>query len=511
MNDDAGFTGSGGTWITPALSQQQLVWSETKLEGPSRFAGGVKMPPVTEGYYRDIALLAMPTPAAEELGAADVRPPLVASNGATAKPGGFVKLSKPQPGRPAWVQVEFREPYAARSLNMLFVGRAWRGTVLVQTSDDGRQFRTVAEFALWQPGGTLEFPPATARCYRLVFSETDNDFEVGRVEFTPRCRIANFREKSGLGAHSPESKQAVAAPPEAIVARDRVIDLSAKLAEGGKLAWNVPPGKWTLLRLGHTSTGNHNLPALPAATGLECDKFSRKAMDVHFAGMLAKLLADVGPLAGKTFTMTHVDSWEVGFPNWTARFRAEFARRRGYDPLPWLPVATGRVLDSLEVSERFLWDMRQTIAELLAENYAGRLEELSRRHGLKLSIEAYGGMFNDLTYAGRADVPMAEFWTGKMVVAPPVKEMATAAHVYGKPIVAAEAFTTWSTEARWLNHPFQLKALGDSKFLRRDQPFRHPSLRLPAVAESVSGHDHGSVGRQLRTNGDLVGAVQAMA
>jgi hypothetical protein len=56
------------------------------------------------------------------------------------------------------------------------------------------------------------------------------------------------------------------------------------------------------------------------ATGLECDKLSRNAVEVHFAGMVEKLAADVGPLAGKTIVSTHIDSWESGSGNWTAGF-----------------------------------------------------------------------------------------------------------------------------------------------------------------------------------------------
>ena len=105
---------------------------------------------------------------------------------------------------------------------------------------------------------------------------------------------------------------------------------------------------------------------------------------------MGKIVADVGPLAGKTLVATHIDSWEVGSQNWTPRFREEFRRRRGYDLLPFLPVLTGRVVDSLEVSERFLWDLRQTVSDLLLENYAGRIRDLAHQNGLRLSIEAYG-------------------------------------------------------------------------------------------------------------------------
>jgi hypothetical protein len=180
---------------------------------------------------------------------------------------------------------------------------------------------------------------------------------------------------------------------------------------------------------------------------------------------MANLIADVGELAGKTLVATHIDSWEVGSQNWTPRFREEFRRRRGYDPLPYLPVITGRVVESWEVSERFLWDWRQTVSELLVENYAGHLRTLAHRHGLRLSIEAYGDcVFDDMAYAGRADEPMAEFWTTpRLGGSTTLPAMASAAHVYGKRVVGAEAFTADSAE-RWLHHPGSIKSLGDWAF-----------------------------------------------
>ena len=77
------------------------------------------------------------------------------------------------------------------------------------------------------------------------------------------------------------------------------------------------------------------------------------------------------------------------------------------------------MVDSLEISERFLWDFRQTIAELFLETYPGRFQELARKHGLRLTIEAYGGgPFDDLSYGGRADEPMGEFWSWGMAIRP---------------------------------------------------------------------------------------------
>jgi hypothetical protein len=173
---------------------------------------------------------------------------------------------------------------------------------------------------------------------------------------------------------------------------------------------------------------------------------------------MAQLIADVKPLAGegKTLVAMHIDSWEAGPGNWTPRFREEFKKRRGYDPLRFLPILTDRVLDNLEVSERFLWDFRQTISDLIVENYAGHMQTLAHQHGLRLSIEGYDGSpCDDMTYAARADVPMGEFWCDTYQTKYSCTEMASTAHVYGKKVVQAEAFTseTFGPKGGWYYPP----------------------------------------------------------
>jgi hypothetical protein len=205
-----------------------------------------------------------------------------------------------------------------------------------------------------------------------------------------------------------------------------------------------------------------NAPSPESGRGLECDKLSREGIEAQFAGMMGPLINDVGAAAGKTLVATHIDSWENGAQNWTVRMREEFQKRCGYDLLPFLPVFSGRVVESLKVSERFLWDLRQTVSDLVVENYAGRMAELARRHGLRLSIEAYGGPCDDMTYGGRADEPMCEFWIGGGAFET-CKGMASSAHTYSKRILGAEAFTADDRE-RWLQHPGSIKALGDRAF-----------------------------------------------
>ena len=269
-----------------------------------------------------------------------------------------------------------------------------------------------------------------------------------------------------------------------VVAREAVIDLTAKMGADGKLNWDVPPGRWIIQRIGHTTTGSSTRPPVAGGNGLECDKLSAAGMDAHFAGMMAKLIKTAGSLAGKSLIATHIDSWEVGSQNWTPELRAEFQKRRGYDPLPWLPCvmdatrekvnnkATTRYahnLDSEATAARFRWDFAQTISELLAENYSGRISELAHQHGLRYSIEGYELPFGDqFTYTARADEPMTEFWwngpkfnAGNLDTR--AAQAASVAHIYGRAIVGAEAFTAHENE-RWKATPADLKAQGDFEF-----------------------------------------------
>ncbi|RYG48163.1 hypothetical protein EON79_05300 [bacterium] len=302
------------------------------------------------------------------------------------------------------------------------------------------------------------------------------DIEFLAFPSTSAYRIPEIGKKAAFERKDYGTRIATDAPPEAAFPLGR----SIRLPKDGK-RWNVPPGRWTILRMGHTSTGRTNLPAPKAGEGLECDKLSKAGAEAAFNGFIGKLIADVGPLTGKTLVRTHIDSWEMGSQNWTPQLPQEFRKRRGYDLTPYLPVLTGRVVTSGEVSERFLWDFRQTISELMLDNYAGHMQTLAKRKGIELSCEAYGSaseshdfISDNLAYAGRVGEPMAEFWTWERNMTDPTgssssflggitAQMTSAAHVYGKPIVGAESFTS-GPEERWLYHPGNIKGLGDWQF-----------------------------------------------
>ncbi|MBB3210712.1 hypothetical protein FHS27_006560 [Rhodopirellula rubra] len=252
----------------------------------------------------------------------------------------------------------------------------------------------------------------------------------------------------------------------AVVRSNQIVDITEYLQPDGVLKWNVPDGDWTVMRFGRRNTGATTRPAPDPVFGFECDKLDGEALDAHLDAYVGKLLKKVGPRKqGCGWTMLHIDSWEMGSQNWTSAFAQEFQKRRGYDPTPYLPAYTGLIVDSEEKSERFLWDIRQTVQQLVLENHAERLQQFAHHHGMGLSIEPYDmNPTSDLELGVIADVPMCEFWSpGGFDSTYSCFEATSVAHTMGRPVVAAEAFTDGSSKA-WEQHPGSMKNQGDWAF-----------------------------------------------
>lgn len=387
LNAGPGWTGSGGPWVKPEQSMQHIVASETKVAGGQRFEGVLPQPqprapffgpvphelePGRSGFYRDVAVLAFPTPeGGDRIADLDEKALYV------------------------------RAPYSS------------------------------------QPGVKPYLPVDNVH--------SAEDIVRGRTTYEENALRRDY------------------------VQRERIVDLTDRLSPEGRLIWDVPQGDWTILRFGRVTTGANTRPAPQSGLGFECDKFDPAALDAHFDAFVGRLLREIGPQpAHRTagWTMLHIDSWEMGAQNWSERFRDEFQRRRGYDLLRYLPVMTGRVVESLEISERFLWDLRLTAQELVIENHAQHLKTLGRRYGLGLSIEPYDmNPCSDLSLGAVADVPMCEFWAQGYGFDTSYScfEAVSIAHTLGRPIVAAESFTSSAKEA-WQLHPGLMKPQADWAF-----------------------------------------------
>ncbi len=235
--------------------------------------------------------------------------------------------------------------------------------------------------------------------------------------------------------------------------------------------------------MGYSLTGAKNRPAPPTGSGYEVDKLDRKAVESYFHGYTDPITKALGPLVGKSLRYVTMDSWEAGMQNWTADMLAEFHRRRGYDATPYLPALTGHVVENAEVSDRFLWDFRRTLADMFAENHFGVMAELLRERGIGIYAEAAGVSMevieDTLLNKSKVEIPMGEFWVHALH--PPlqyyvdVRGAASAAHVYGKKLVATESFTGGGYES-----PYKLKQVGDYWFAQGVNRFVfHTSAHQP--------------------------------
>ena len=304
------------------------------------------------------------------------------------------------------------------------------------------------------------------------------------------ARVNRFEEKAGFTAATGLYSLATpAVPAQDAIRKGDVLDLTSKMRPDGTLDWTPPAGRWIVLRMGYSLTGQRNHPAItPATSGLEVDKLNRtytKAYLDYYLGQYKDLL---GPLMGKRGLQYVVtDSWEAGVQNWTDDMIAQFAKRRGYDPRPWLPVLTGKVVESAESSDRFLWDFRKTIGDLTADCYYGQISASLKQRGMGRYSESHesGRAFigDGMEVKRGADVPMGAMWTtpqGANVKGDPdVRESASVAHIYGQNLVAAESFTTGS--GAWAYYPELLKTTADRELAMGLNRFViHTSVHQPS-------------------------------
>jgi alpha-L-rhamnosidase len=513
----AGWSEAGGPWVTPQMAMKKLVWSETDVTGPVKYAEKLARPPSNEGpvrdsdagsgpgaphFYADSAVIAYRTPA-NEAPMASLKPKVTTSSGPVDGAalmddslGMAVNIATPKDGGPAWLQYEFAEPYTARALSLGSRGRIPVGRILA--SDDGVNFRTIADTP--GPQGyhgasirTFAFPAVTAKFFRIEFDRAglspaevihgaaaeppaergpvsaNAGYGVSEAIFYSDARVNRWEDKGAFGSLMDvyEVVPTPAAPTAAEISRGDIVDVTGKLDEDGTLRWDVPEGRWTILRMGYSLTGAKNRPSVPAGSGYEVDKLSSKYVQQYFAGYMDRMKEHLGDLIGSTVQYMTMDSWEAGMQNWTDDMIPEFRRRRGYDPTPYLPVLAGRVVENADVSDRFLWDFRRTLADMYAGDFYGTMDSELHKLGMKAYSEASGVALeipeDTLLNKSHIDIPMAEFWVRALhpesMYYVDVRGAASAAHIYGKPLVATESFTGGGYEA-----PYTLKKIADYWF-----------------------------------------------
>ena len=477
----SGWSSSGGPWVKPEDGMMVLDSTRTEvLTGPAEFRGKLARPPFAADrakFYRDLAVVAVPVPEAET----------------RVFPG----ESKSLDGLRA--AFEAAEPVTAGGIEFRYrYDRTYGiyGKILVETSEDGRTFAELGRFesnpcvmcVKDESLRTLRFPKrVTFRALRVKYlfesgSLLEANLRITDLRPTDRVELSLARAKR-FEVRNDVVRDGFPTTPDQVVSSAKCVSLTDRMKPDGTLEWSVPAGKWRICRIGYKANGRQNHPASRFGVGLEVDKLSAAALGRHFDSYIGRLCDHLGPdLCGNhPYGLNNilVDSYEVGSQNWTPGLERLFRERMGYDLAPYWPVLLGYIVDSTDVSERFLEDYRRLICDLFAENYAGALAEKCHARGLQLSLEPYGNSPSDnLQYGASADIPMGEFWSHARNPWPNacgnVKFVISLAHVWGRRFVGAEAFTASGSRpgggdngpgsGGWMTTPFDLKAQGDTAF-----------------------------------------------
>jgi hypothetical protein len=565
-----GWSESGGPWVPDSEGMKKYVWSENIVEGGKPFSGTLAHPPTNTGafqnmgmrgdrresasdkapqFYADSVVVAFRKPADDVPTGAKMTASGGSPDFALLADGDLEKTTKvpiPAPGEASWIQYEFPTPETIRSItyvtrnltrNVAMLTGTGPAEKALEASDDGQNFRLVTNLAAGNaPEYTTSFPAVTAKYFRVTFKRgappqrpawagglnpaslgipippAPTDYEIAELALHAGARVNRFEEKAAFvpvpdlyGLATPKVSAGEA------VAKAEVIDLTAKMSPDGKLDWTPPPGQWVVLRFGYSLLGITNHPATKEATGLEVDKMDRRFVKKYFETYLDSYKGTVGPdlIGKKGISYVISDSWEAGSQNWTDNMIAQFKKLRGYDPTPWMPVLAGRVVESAEASDRFLWDFRKTIADLISTEHYGQLEETLHQWNM--------GHYGESHEVGRAfvadgmevkkynEVPMSAMWTQTPGVNRETfgynaddRESASVAHIYGQNIAAAESLTAAASPWAW--SPATLKPTADQEFLNGINRFViHESAHQPLV-DKAPGMTLGPFGQWFNRN-----------
>lgn len=544
-----GWSETGGPWVPPADGLKKVVWSEVTVPGgskpsappPPQVTGpfqdlpfteplaaisGRAPPPPPPQYYTDIAVLAFPVAPSAPVPLPAVTDgagrPLDAAALGDASLVTAVDLPRGIAEVPSELRFGWDRAQTIRAATLFVPGAKamFAGATLdpVLEADAGQGWHKVADLPVSEAPTTVSFAPVSAARFRIVLRPAP--FRGSNLgDPAPGAAPPAFLQMMAAAAQAPlrvamarlsadplvdrfESKAGFAIEPDYYALGEpdagargvdpaTVVDLTSRLRADGSLDWTAPRGSdWRVVRLGASLLGTTNHPATPEATGLEVDKFDTPAVTRYLDHYLATYRdaagADMVGARGVRALLT--DSIEVGAANWTPRLIAQFTRLRGYDPRPWLPVLSGVLIGTRAQSDRFLYDYRRTLSDLMSGDHYATVARVAHEHGLKVYGEALEdnrpSLGDDMAMRSRADVPMAALWTFGRAAGPnpsylaDMKGASSVAHVYGQNIAAAESMT--AALSPWNYAPVDLRRFIDLEFAYGiNRPVIHTSVHQP--------------------------------
>lgn len=482
-----GWSQSGGPWIKPENAMRYLTSSVKNVKGPTRLSLKLEKP---IEQFQDVKVIAYPASKNNKLTLNNINAALESSPAVSDinkicdsddKTGIIFPACKE-----FIISFESKEPFTARSLSIQTTEMPFYATAQFQTKGINGKYHTISEFELNRSNPALNvgfrpyapivisFPTTVNKNFRLIIKNANPNSGLAEVEISTAPRVDHFSEKTLAKMYQTPlpywkeyqwSKQSEVDDKALVIDASKVIDITNFLSDNGTLNWDVPKGEWVILRIGMTPTGTKNAPASPEATGYETDKMSKEHIEKHFYGHIGEILKRIPEEDRKTFKVVVADSYEMGSQNFTDGFLDEFKLRYGYDPVPFLPVYNGFVVNSQLESDRFLWDMRRIVADNIAYNYVGGLRDVSHKNNLSIWLENYGhwgfpGEF--LMYGGQSDEIGGEFWSEGELGNIENRAATSCGHIYGKNKISAES-NTCGGEA-FARYPARIKQRGDRFF-----------------------------------------------
>ena len=481
----------GGWWVGKEDGSKQLVYSESQVDGPGALPFPLPQPFTRLAVYHDVAVVAFKektqrSPVPLEVQANNVdggycgEENWPAAHAVDGDPDTYWRTQRPcSPESPAQLDVRYAAPITVTGAMIAGMPKAGPAECEILASDDGRAFRPVTRCTM-DPGERkrVTFAETTASHFRLMIPRAyAPDLELAEFQLLRQgdepvlhhgIKWFDFKSSNrawwGWPPNPYEALEDEYAEDDASdVSTSDVVDLSSHLQANGRLDWQFPAGRWTVLRFGWTPLAE---PARMGSGGYEVDMLNTRGADLMM-DTAAQHMRDLSiKFAGGAPIVFHTDSWEIGAgnkgqqPTWTNDFREQFKQRRGYDLLPYLPAMARRLVNDRETTDRFLSDYRATVADLLAAYY-GRLQDRAHQMNGRVNPESGYGSYphphmDGLQVFGRADLPMAEFWhpfgTYNSVYLQWVDIMrtaASAARIYGRRIVQAETLTFHPTAGQF--------------------------------------------------------------
>ncbi len=486
-----GWSQSGGPWVKPQQSMRYLAATEVEVRGPQQYDQELPRPAAT--VFQDVKVLAFRKQAgvtgiSQKVSSYSSVPAInniatfFDSDTATSAIFYLAKDGKSN----TTIDISYTSPITARSLVIYPAKTPFKARVVLQVKEQ-EGYREIKSFEIdrsnpsnivgFIPYGpvAVSFPSTAASRFRLVVTSLGGSkLGFAEIKLSGTPVVERYIEKQlGKMFQTPLPlwneyqwpRQNEPGDTSLSIDPQQVIDLTNTLTPDGKIRWNIPAGNWTIIRYSMITTGVVNAPASIEGQGLEIDKMNQDAVKMHFKAFIGKLLNEIPASDRKALKYVVADSYETGSQNWTDGLDTAFRKRYGYDPLPWLPVLTGRVVGSEDASDRFLWDLRRLVADKVAYDYVGTLRKLSNSHNMKLWLENYGHWgfpAEFLQYGGQADEVAGEFWNERDLGTVELKAASSSAHIYGKTKVSAESFT--SSGLTYARHPLLLKAKADWSF-----------------------------------------------